>query len=300
MEGKVNYTAVGIFVVILTALLFVMVFWLTSYTGQKKYKSYLVYVHEDVTGLSVDSPVRFNGVEVGFVKSIHLDGHNPKLVRLTLDVEENVRITTTTYAMLNAQGITGVIYVNLKASTVEAPLLSPPPGEKLPVIPAKPSLLMQLSTVLPEVTKDIQKLSSSISKLLDQPNRESIGNSLKNVENFTQGLSDNTKLIEANLHELHRALKNVANGTKELPQTMRSVRNVSEEMGRAAKNISHTMKKSRLAIDNFSNQVLPHAEQALAGIHAVTVNVDQFLNQLHQNPSILVRGKQPAEPGPGE
>ncbi len=195
MEGKVNYTVVGMFVVILTALLFAMIFWLTAYTRTEEYKTYLVYVHEDVTGLSVDSPVRFNGVQIGFVESIHLDEKNPKLVRLQLHVEPDVPITTSTYAMLNAQGITGVIYVNLKSKTIEAPPLETKPGEKYPVIPSKPSLLMQLSTVLPEVTKDIQQLSASIAQVLDASNRQSISSSLKNIESFTQTLSNNSATL---------------------------------------------------------------------------------------------------------
>ena len=202
MEGKVNYTVVGIFVVVLMVLLFFMVFWFTTYSRTQQYKPYLLYVHEDVTGLSVDSAVRFNGVQVGFVQSIKLDESNPKLVKLLLQIEPHVRITTSTYALLNAQGITGVIYVNLKSSTVEAPLLKAQPGEKSPVIPARPSLLMQLSSVLPEVTKDIQQLSASIAQVLDVPNRQSISNSLKNVEHFTQTLSNNADILVKNLYKL--------------------------------------------------------------------------------------------------
>lgn len=300
MEGKVNYTVVGIFVVLLSALLLIMIFWLTAFSHTQKYKSYLLFVREDVTGLSIDSPVRFNGVQVGFVKSIHLDKNNPKLVKLSLQIQANVPITTSTFAMLNAQGITGVIYVNLKSRTVHAPLLTAKPGQKLPVIPTKPSLLMQLSTVLPEVTKDIQRLSSSIAQVLDLSNRQSIAKTLKNVENFTQSLSDNTDIIQKNLYELHKTLKNITVATKALPKTMKSVDRLSSQMTNTAKVIDSTMKRSNILISNFSDQVMPSAEQALTGIHSVTESMNSLMNQLQHNPSVLVRGKQPKQLGPGE
>ena len=165
MESKVNYTVVGIFVVVLSVCLIAGIMWLTTFGQAKLYRTYWVYVQEDVTGLSTESPVRFNGVKVGYVESIHLDSHNSKLVTLVLRIQPDVNITTSTYAILNAQGITGVVNVNLKAGTEKAPPLLPAKGDPYPVIPSRPSFLMQLSTVLPEVTKDIQKLSANVAYL---------------------------------------------------------------------------------------------------------------------------------------
>src|SRR3989338_738914 len=111
MQGKVNYTVVGVFVVVLTAVLLMTVIWLSTIGHGKLYRTYWVYVHEDVTGLNEESLVRFNGVKVGYVESITLDQQNSKLVKIVLRVEPDVVITTGTYAMLNVQGLTGVVYV---------------------------------------------------------------------------------------------------------------------------------------------------------------------------------------------
>lgn len=189
MQSKVNYTAVGIFVVTLSIFLVIGIFWLTGITNQKGYHMYHVYMHEDVGGLTIESPVRFSGVKVGFVKSIKLDENNSRLVRIKLAIEPKIKITTSTYATLNMQGITGVEYVNLKAETENAPLLTAAPGQKIPVIAYRPSFLMQLSTVLPEVATEIKSLSSSVSKLLDDENRQSLKNTLKNLSTGTKTFS---------------------------------------------------------------------------------------------------------------
>lgn len=293
MEGKVNYTTVGIFVVVLTAFLLTVIIWLSVIGDHKQYHTYLVFVHEDVTGLSVESPVRFNGVKVGYVKSIRLDPSNPKLVRLALSIEPRVPITTSTYAILNVQGITGVVYVNLKAETESAPRLVAAPGKQYPVIPSRPSLLMQLSTVLPEVATDVQNLSASIAEVLDKNNQQSIRQSLKNIATITNTLANNSEDFTETMKSLDNLLANTSEASNHFPEAIK-------QLNQAIIQVNHTMRSGQNAINNFSNQVLPSAQQTLNNLSTATGNMQQLTNQLERNPSILVRGRAPAQPGPGE
>ena len=50
----------------------------------KHYRMYAVYINESVSGLSVDAAVKYNGVDVGTVKSIQIDAENPQLVFILL------------------------------------------------------------------------------------------------------------------------------------------------------------------------------------------------------------------------
>lgn len=307
MQGKVNYTAVGFFVVVLTAFLAITIFWLSTMSGNKHYSTYVVYVHENVTGLSVESPVRFNGVKVGYVQSINLDAKNPKLVKLKLGIAPDVRITTSTYAILNEQGITGVVYVNLKAETETAPLLTASAGQPYPIIPSKPSLLMQLSTVLPEVTKDIQNLSASIAELLDKENQESITSSLKNISLVTKVMADNSSDFTETMKSLDNTLANMSEASNHLPATMKqlhktlsSIHTLASQMTKTTQTVDQTMQNGQAAIHNFSNQVIPSAQQALSHLSQATISMNQLTDELQRNPSMLVRGKAPEPLGPGE
>lgn len=307
MQGKVNYTAVGFFVVVLSAFLAITIFWLSTMSGNKHYSTYLVYVHENVTGLNVESPVRFNGVKVGYVQAINLDIRNPKLVKLKLGIAPDVRITTSTYAILNEQGITGVVYVNLKAATETAPLLTVTAGEPYPVIPSKPSLLMQLSTVLPEVTKDIQNLSASIAELLDKENQESITSSLKNISQITKVMADNSADFTNTMQSLDNTLANMSEASNHFPETVKqlrktlsSVNTLALKMTQTTQTVDQTMQNGQAAIHNFSNQVIPSAQQALSHLSQATMSMNQLTDELQRNPSMLVRGKSPEPLGPGE
>lgn len=307
MQSKVNYTVVGIFILVLTFFLFAGILWMSSVGRGIKYKTYLVYVHDDVTGLNVESPVRFNGVKVGYVKEIHLDPNNSRLVKLVLNIEPDVRISTSTFAILNAQGITGVIYVNLKSETESAPLLIAKKGEPFPIIPSRPSLLMQLSEVLPEITSDIRHLSSSIAKVLDEQNRASIKESLKNFADITKTLSENSETFSQSMHLLQHTLGHVSEASKDFPEimkemhkTLHSIDHLSTDITSTSTAIRSTMQSGQHAINDFSDQVIPGAESALSNLSAATLSIHELTSELQRNPSMLIRGKQPTPPGPGE
>jgi len=307
MESKVNYTVVGIFVIVLTTAFIMIVLWLSFFGHSKNYKTYLVMVREDVTGLSLEGPVRFNGVQVGYVNAIRLDAKNSRLVELELRIDSSVKITTSTYAILNAQGITGVIYVNLKASTEEAPLLVTLPGNPHPIIPSKPSFLMQLSEVLPEITKDIQRLSSNIAQVMSEKNRQAISASLQHISDFTKTLAENSENLTETLHLLHDTLSHAFIASKDMPkvmqklnQTLSNVNILSLQATKTADSITETMQTSNIVLRNFSTQLVPNAQEALSSLNTATINVNHFIDELQRNPSMLVRGRGPIAPGPGE
>src|SRR3990167_1696336 len=105
MEGKINYTAVGVFVIGLMVAGMIIFFWLELRKHDQTYDTYVVYLHEDVSGLSVDSAVRYNGVPVGFVKSIGLVPSNSQLVKVVVSIESDTPINVSTVGTLMSQGI---------------------------------------------------------------------------------------------------------------------------------------------------------------------------------------------------
>jgi phospholipid/cholesterol/gamma-HCH transport system substrate-binding protein len=306
MESKVNFTVVGIFVIVLSILLVVFFFWLTT-RHAKAYNIYLTYMQEEVTGLSVQSPVRFNGVLVGYVDKIEIDPRNPQLVKLTLKIKEGTPINTSTVAMLNTTGITGIMYVGLKAKTVNAPPLKVQPGQQYPVIPSQPSLLVQLGQVLPQITKNIEQIGNSITKVLDEENRAAIRRTLQHIDRFTKTLSDNNAQIDRMIKSFDTTLQNAAIASKDFPQVMKqlntslaAVQATTGQIDRVSLTANKTLGSARLLIQNFSEQVMPTTQQLLEQLNNSLGNLQQFTQELNRNPAMLIRGKQPAVLGPGE
>ncbi len=189
MGGKPNYALVGLFVVTLSFLMIVLIFWLTAFKHHESYNTYVIYMHEEISGLNLDAPVRYNGVKVGYVSSIRLNPNDPQQVILQLKVRTGTPITTSTIASLKSEGVTGVDYIGLKALTPQAPLLEKTLEEPYPVIPSEPSFLVKLGTTLQQITKTIKDVGDSIKKVLSPSNRHAVDEILGNAAHLSHDLA---------------------------------------------------------------------------------------------------------------
>jgi len=154
METKVNYVAVGVFVLILGAALVTGGLWLASGGAfQKQYDLYRAIEDESVAGLNLNAPVKYNGVDVGKVRDIQLDPANPDRVLLLFAIEHGTPIKEDTVAVLKTQGLTGIAYVELSGGGRDSPLLRPAAQGEYPVIRTKPSLAARLENVLTSVLR---------------------------------------------------------------------------------------------------------------------------------------------------
>lgn len=264
MQPRVNYFVVGIFVVILAALGITIGLWL-SISQRKPHDTYLLYMREPVSGLAVQAPVKFNGVEVGYVGSIQLNPKDPQQVRLELQIEEGTPINQSTTATLMAQGVTGVTYIGLKAAAPTAPPLPILPGEKYPIIPCRPSLLVQINTALTALTVDMQQINHILHTLFSEQNQTAISASLQNIRAITQTLSDH-----------------------------------APEVGDGIRNANQALQTSKTLMQSLSREAVPNATQMMKRMNQVLDNVQQLTHTLQNNPSALVRGKATEPLGPGE
>ena len=145
MEEKVNFAVVGAFVLVLSAGLIGGVLWFSSGKSYRTvYDVYLTYMKESVSGLNLDAPVRYRGVEVGRVQKIALAPENVEQVQLMLAIERGTPVKMDTVAVLQTQGLTGLAFVELTGGSRDSPSLQKQAGEEYPVIEAAPSLIRRL------------------------------------------------------------------------------------------------------------------------------------------------------------
>lgn len=272
METKVSYTVVGAFVLSLTIAIVVGVLWLSSGFSMDTYSSYLVYMKESVSGLSVDSQVEYNGVTVGSVEQIKLNNHNPQLVQVILSIKDGTPITLGTSAALTTRGLTGVAFIALKDSSKDLRPLTILPGEKYPIIPSAPSLFARLDTTLSSLSKNFETLTNSLQNLLDKENLHSFKSTLKNIETFTRTLANN-----------HARLNTIF-----------------ENSARASRQFGPLINSGNTAFDNLQSQTIPLTNNVLQNLDQISKNLSQVSNDLKQNPSALLRGTAQSALGPGE
>jgi phospholipid/cholesterol/gamma-HCH transport system substrate-binding protein len=89
MEREANYTAVGAFVILVTAMAGLFVYWYSEGRDRRSYVSYEIYFQGSVTGLSEGGSVRYLGVEVGKVRRIRLDSRSADRVQIVAEIDQS-------------------------------------------------------------------------------------------------------------------------------------------------------------------------------------------------------------------
>jgi phospholipid/cholesterol/gamma-HCH transport system substrate-binding protein len=272
METNVNYTIVGAFVIVLLTAVVMGIIWLSSGLSTHTYAIYQVNMKESVTGLSIDSAVEFNGVNVGTVKSITLMPNDPQTVVLLLNIDTTTPVTQGTTASLTSKGLTGVSYVSLIDKGQDKKRLAAYAGQLYPIIKTIPSLFNRFDTALVRLNENISKVTEAVTTLLDQENLTSVKESLRNMRDFTQVMVSSEEEITTILH-------NTATVSAQLPALL---------------------KTSASTVQTVNQETIPALNQAMTNLQEVTHNMISLTQELKQNPAILIRGRAPQTLGPGE
>jgi phospholipid/cholesterol/gamma-HCH transport system substrate-binding protein len=304
MEEKVNFAVIGAFVLVLGAALIGGTLWLSSgksYTTS--YDIYQTYMNDSVAGLNLNAPVRYRGVEVGRVRKIALAPGNVEQVQLTLAIEHGTPVKTDTVAVLQTQGLTGLAFVELTGGSRNSPALQKQPGAEYPVIKAGPSLMTRLDSAVTAVLTNLNKTSENINALLDADNRRAIRRTLADLEKLSNALAARSSLIDSSLVDAAHTMKNTAHLTDELTQLVPRVQRSAEAFDRMANQLGHAGANASSTLDNtrkFTSETLPEIQQLVMQLRDLTGSLQRISDQIEQNPSVLLYGKQAAKRGPGE
>ncbi len=137
MEERTSYLVVGIFVLAAAAITVAFTVWIAGGRSADAMTTYTVMFDRDISGLTLGSPVRYLGVDVGEVVAIGLTTNQGTRVSVEVTVAAATPIHQGTYGSLAYQGITGVAFINLAADSGEFPPLTTAAGSEYPVIPSR-------------------------------------------------------------------------------------------------------------------------------------------------------------------
>ena len=307
METKFSYTIVGLFVIIFSIVFFIVTIWLSAGVSAKKYHYYTVYMAESVSGLSVKAPVKYNGVDVGYVNEISLRENEPSQVQILLSIEEHTPVTVDTRAELDSQGITGVGYIELTGGKPHAAPLKAKSGERYPVIPTEPSLMFRLDNVLDHLSSNIDVITDGLKRLVNTENTSNLRDILQNLNDLSSKVDSQSDQIQAIISNADITLKNTAEAsedfpelTKELKQAAQTFDSISVDIKKASQEAKTTFENSSVMVENINQQVLPGFIRAMNKMQSLLESMDNLTEQLDENPSVIIRGRAPQKPGPGE
>ncbi len=217
MNPKVNYLLVGLFVIAVGIATVIFALWLAFGYGEPESQFYMIYMRESVAGLSEDSAVKFNGVNVGTIKDIQLSPHDPSIVMIKIAVRESTPVTVDTRATLMSQGLTGLSFINLSGGDERSSLLKPAKGQMYAVIPTSPSLFVRMDTSLNQLSTSLEKISKSVDYLLRDENQKNVTTILQNMSEAAQTINaQSLPVVNESMLMMNNALPSASRLLQEL------------------------------------------------------------------------------------
>ncbi|PZO00781.1 MAG: MCE family protein [Hyphomicrobiales bacterium] len=194
MESRANYALVGLFTLAILAALFGFVFWFNS-GGAGKRTDVRVIFSGTVTGLGRGSSVLFNGLRVGEVTRIELQPDDPRRIYAVIQIDTSTPLRVDTRARIEAQGLAGVVAVQLLGGDPNSPVLTAEPGQSMPTIIAERSEFQDILETVRTIAKRADEVLGSVEGLV-KDNAGSISNTVRNVEKFSAALGNNSDGID--------------------------------------------------------------------------------------------------------
>lgn len=312
MENRAHALAAGLFTLALGAALAAVALWFNK--DELKLVPYALATTGAVTGLKLEAPVRYRGVDVGKVDAISIDTANGGRVQVRIGVRAGTPVTKSTYAQLGYLGITGLAYVQLDdAGESSEPLQTSAAAPAL--IRMKPSLMDAGENLFAAFAE----IADKVKRLLDDENQGRVRRTLAGLEEAMQRTSAVTRKLEPGLEALpgfiaeakglagdaRASIKNAdrlmasANGLAlKLDGRVDALR-LDERMdalARAAAGVEDVGATARTVND----ETMPRVNVLIDDLSRDTRTLGRVIHTLGEQPQSIVFGTAPGAPGPGE
>lgn len=181
-QVKWSQLRVGITVLVATATLFVLIFFMSGTISPFSRKIRLRSYFENAAGLVKGAPVRLSGVDIGNVDTIHIVRERPLTpVEVTMKVTAQARpdLRIDSRATLATAGVLGATFVDIDSSRAKGALVKD--NDELPttespglqeVLKSSQGTIDKLNVILTrvdEIVSDIQNGKGSVGKIINDP-----------------------------------------------------------------------------------------------------------------------------------
>jgi len=303
MYSRVNYTIVGIFVLLFGAGLVGFIFWLAKYGIENQYRFYKIYTTESISGLSKDSIVRLHGVDVGHISAIRIDPDNIERIEIRLKIRSDVPMKEDMVAHTEMLGITGLLAIDIAGGSNSAKPLKGKEGE-IPEIPMAPSWLKKTTKGIGNLAVSLNDLLQRAQRLMSDQNLAAFSHILANSERFSG------EAVEA-LHDFNTTMQFYKASVKKLNDDIHSISHdftritdntvpLLTSFGKTTKNFNHLTLEAEKTLKRGDYNIKETFEPMLVDIGILTEQLTDLTRALQQNPSSLLFNSRKRRGGPGE
>jgi len=319
MNNKREQALVGLFVLIAAALLIgtILVVSGTFSSGGNPFHSYF----KSAGGVVPGAVVRYAGMKAGKVDAVHVDPKDSTRIEIDFRVNPNTPVKKDSIAKITTLGALSDNYVEIGAGANGSPLA--PPGSELKsvetigigdigdMIGGLAPLATQVMQNLNQRLTELQVTIVRVNDLLNDKNRENIGNSLGNLNAM---LADSRPKVSASLVNIQAASAKLVPVLDNLKVTMneanttlshidalvvenrQDIRTIVIELKGTMLTASELVEQLKNTTDNNTDNI----DQIITNLRQTTENMRELTESLKANPSELIRRNNPKDRKPGE
>lgn len=306
METRANYLIIGAFVLGVLGLLLGFIYWMKNDASGPTGKNYHVIFDGSVQGLTEASPVLFNGIRFGAVRSIELLPEDTRKVRALISVRNETPVRINSRARISQQGLAGFIAMEITPGTPDAPMLQAKPGEPYPVIYADAagsgSLLAGVSDAAGNANALLVRLNDLVAN-----NQDSLHRTIANLESFTTMMAERKDDVAAFVKDLRvlsgrfndiaqkvdAAVDRLAGASSDHPDS------VVSQVQQAATSFRQLAEKLDKSIGDKSGELTQQAERSMREFELfmkdgrrLADSLDRVVQKVERNPSGFLLGGQ--------
>lgn len=323
METRANHLLIGSFVLIVVVATLGFIIWVAQIRIDQPRVYYQIQFDEAVTGLATGGTVRFSGIQVGVVQSIHLDEQRPGQVTVVVAVDPATPVRQDSMASLELQGITGTSFVQISGGSTQAPLMPGGTlGQPLPQIPARMSFIASVFSGAPELVRNATDLLGNTNKLLDEGTRDDLRQIVADIRKITDAFARNAGQIDtfaenlgaistdtrATLEEARATFANLnrvaANADVAMRQDVRpmltSARQTVDKLNLLSGQLNELVAENREPMNTFVAEGLPDLRNLINESRQMVDNVNRVAETLEDGPGQFLFGMREQGFRPGE
>ena len=286
-----NYIIVGVFVIAMIAGLILWIALLSGATGATDtYRTR----YDSVLGLSAGgTQVFFNGFQIGKIESIERaeDGAE-KMFVLEISIKKGWQVPEDSRAEITAAGLlsTNVVNINRGSSTSYLE-----PGDEILSFEAS-NLMAELSdtaagfnqflktTLKPQIETivgDLQGTMDQVNVLLSTENTGRVGSILRNLEDVSQEVQGLTDGLGSTRETLDGVIGKVGELITDVDQLIESNK---DDLGASVTDLHESLEA-----------LSRHTEAIAINLEATTRNMNEFSQQIREDPSLVLRRRESAD-----
>lgn len=311
MENRSHALMTGFFTIALLVATVMVGLWLNR--DKTEWVPYQIATTQSIPGLNPQAAVRYRGLEVGKVDAITFDPTTSGRIIISLAVDPEAPVTTSTFASLGYQGVTGIAFIQLDDDKTGSPLLKT--GEdRVAVIPLRPGFLDQLEKRGLVILEKTEELMTRADNLLSPENQKTMLAAFENVSKTAEAYGEIPRQLEPTLARLPALTRQAEQSMASLNELSTSATSMTRNFDQLATSLqapdgpiarlNTTVERVGGSLEAVTSdlelQTLPHlvamTDEARTSLRAVRRTADS----LSDRPQSILFGAPDGAPGPGE